>query len=263
VTYQIAANPGAARSGSITIGGLTFAVEQSALTFSFTSTASMPHLAVAGSWTTTITLVNTGSTAAQTRLSFFDDNGNPLTLPLTFPQTSTSSGPLLASTLDRTLNPGAILVIQSTGPDAVPIVGWAQLLANGSVGGVAIFDSNTGTTDHQVGISFENRNANSYIFPFDNTGNFVTAVALANASAQAGNVGITIRDDTGAVVFSSTIALAAQAHTSFVLPSSYGFTAGARGTVEFDAPNGGQISTLGLLFNNATRAFGNIPVLVK
>jgi hypothetical protein len=60
----------------------------------------------------------------------------------------------------------------------------------------------------------------------------VTAIALANTSIQAGSVGITIRDDTGALVFSSTIALAAQAHTAFVLPNSYGFptdsqTAGA------------------------------------
>lgn len=223
----------------------------------------MPHLAVAGTWTTTITLVNTGSTVAQTRLNFFDDNGSPLTLPLTFPQTPATSGPLLAATLDQTLNPGAILVIQSTGSGTVPIVGWAQLLTNGSVGGLAIFGSNTGTTDQQVGINFENRNAASYIFPFDNTGTFVTAVALANTSTQGGNIGITIRDGTGALVFSSTIALAAQAHTSFVLPNSYGFTAGTRGTVEFDAPPGGQISTLGILFNNATRAFGNIPVLTK
>lgn len=263
VTYQVAANTGAARSGSITIGGLTFTIQEAASTFTSTSTAAMPHLAVAGTWTTTITLVNTGSTVAQTRLNFFDDNGSPLTLPLTFPQTPATSGPLLAATLDQTLNPGAILVIQSTGSGTVPIVGWAQLLTNGSVGGLAIFGSNTGTTDQQVGINFENRNAASYIFPFDNTGTFVTAVALANTSTQGGNIGITIRDGTGALVFSSTIALAAQAHTSFVLPNSYGFTAGTRGTVEFDAPPGGQISTLGILFNNATRAFGNIPVLTK
>jgi hypothetical protein len=33
--------------------------------------------------------------------------------------------------------------------------------------------------------------------------------------------------------------------------------------VEFDAPSGGQISTLGILFNSTTRAFGNIPVLTR
>jgi hypothetical protein len=223
----------------------------------------MPHLAVAGSWETTITLVNTSSTVAQARLNFFDNNGNPLTLPLTFPQPSATSGTVLASTVDRTLSPGAILVIKSTGPGADPIVGWVQLLTNGSVVANANFRSNIGTSDQQIGVPFETRNVNAYVLPFDNTGNLVTAVALANIGTQAGNAGITIRDDTGALVLSTTISLGAQAHTSFLLPSSYSFTAGKRGTVEFDAPSGGQISTLGIVFDSVTRAFGNIPVLVK
>jgi hypothetical protein len=263
VIYQVAANAGAARSSSITIADQAFDIEQSALTFSYTSAASLPHLAVAGSWETTITLVNTSLVTVPARLSFFDDNGSPLTLPLTFPQASGNSGPLLASTLDRTLAPGAVLVIKSTGPGTVPIVGWAQLLTSGTVDGIANFRSNNGTNDQQIGASFENRNANAYIFPFDNVDPLVTAVALANIGTQAGNVGINIRDDTGALVLSSAIGLAARSHTSFVLSESYGFTAGMRGTVEFDAPDGGQISTLGILFNSATRAFGNIPVLAK
>ncbi len=267
VIYQIAANVGAARSGSITIADKSFIVEQAALAFSFTSTASMPHLAIAGSWETTLTLVNTSASTAQARLNFFDNNGNPLTLPLTFPQTAATPGstpvPLLASTVDRTLNPGAILVIKSTGPGADPIVGWAQLLTNGNVAASANFRSNIGTSDQQIGVPFETRNVNAYVFPFDNTGTLVTAVALANTSTLAGNAGIIIRDDAGALVFSSTMALGAQAHTSFLLPSSYSFTAGKRGTVEFDAPTGGQISTLGIIFDSVTRAFGNIPVLTK
>jgi hypothetical protein len=128
VTFQVVANTGTDRSGSLTIAGLTFTVEQvSASIAGLTNAGSMAQLASAGYWTTTITLVNTGSTAAQARLNFFDNNGNPLTLPLSFPQSPSAAGPLLAATLDRTLNPGAELVIQSTGPNSQPtLVGWAQ-----------------------------------------------------------------------------------------------------------------------------------------
>jgi hypothetical protein len=79
---------------------------------------SLAHLASGGHWKTTITLTNTGTTWAQVHLQFIDDNGHPLTLPLSFPQTNSGPSlppgggrpvvlpgtPLLASTLDRTLN---------------------------------------------------------------------------------------------------------------------------------------------------------------
>jgi hypothetical protein len=45
---------------------------------------SMAHVASGGGWQTTFTLANTGTASAQAKLSFFDNNGNPLALPLTF-----------------------------------------------------------------------------------------------------------------------------------------------------------------------------------
>ena len=56
--------------------------------------------------------MNTGTVSSQARLNFFDDNGNPLPLPLTFPQASTIAQPPVA-TIDRTLSPGATLIIES------------------------------------------------------------------------------------------------------------------------------------------------------
>jgi hypothetical protein len=82
---------------------------------------SMAQVASAGFWTTTITLVNTGAAAAQVRLNFFGKDGTPLELPLTFPQLPVAAGPLVASTLDRTLNPGTQVVVQTTGPASQPV----------------------------------------------------------------------------------------------------------------------------------------------
>ena len=268
VTYQAAANTGAARSGTVTVAGLSFTVEEGGASIAgFTNAGSMAQLASAGNWTTTITLVNTGTTPVQARLNFFDDNGNPLALPLSFPPPSGGASPLvllLASTLDRTLNPGAELVIQSTGPNSQPtLVGWAQLLTNGTIGGFAVFSQVVGNTIQDAEVPLENRNASGYVVPFDNTNGSATGIALANISPQTVNSAITIRDDTGAVIVSDTITLPAMGHTSFNLTDRYAsMTAQRRGTLEFRTPSAGQISVLGLRFN-ATGAFSTIPALAK
>jgi hypothetical protein len=239
----------------------------SASTDGFTNTGSMAQLASAGSWTTTITLVNTGTMPAQARLNFFDNNGNPLLLPLSFPASSGGPSPfvvLLASTLDRMLDPGAELVIQSTGPNNQPtLVGWAQLLTNGTIGGFAVFSQAIGNANQEAVVPVESRNASGYVVPFDNTNGSATGVALANISQQVVNSTITIRDDTGTVILSDTITLPAMGHASFNMTDRYGsMTANRRGTLEFRTPSAGQISVLDLRFN-ATGAFSTVPALAK
>jgi sugar lactone lactonase YvrE len=268
VTFQAAPNTGADRSGSVAVAGLSFTVEEAAASITgLASAGSMAQLASAGYWTTTITLVNTGSSPAQARLSFFDDNGNPLALPLSFPSPSGGAIPLvllLASTLDRTVNPGAELVIQTTGANSSPtLVGWAQLLSNGAVGGYAVFSQAIGGANQEAEVPLENRNAGGYVVPFDNTNGSATGIALANISAQAANTAITIRDDTGAVILTDTLTLPVMGHTSFDLVSRYASsTAQRRGTLEFRTPTAGQISVLGLKFNG-TGAFSTIPAIAK
>ncbi|MGD0500985.1 MAG: putative Ig domain-containing protein, partial [Bryobacteraceae bacterium] len=62
VTYQIAANTGDWRTGNFTLAGSAFVVEQSSATLgSLTTVGSMPHVATAGGWQTSIMLVNLGT----------------------------------------------------------------------------------------------------------------------------------------------------------------------------------------------------------
>jgi len=82
---------------------------------------SMAHFAAGGGWQTTFTFVNIGSAAADLRLNFFDDNGNPAVLPLVFPPSS--SGPQSVATLDRTLNPNYELLIQTQRPASQSVLG--------------------------------------------------------------------------------------------------------------------------------------------
>lgn len=222
---------------------------------------SMAHLAVTDHWKTTIVLVNSGSAPAQARLNFFDDNGNPLPLPLTFPS-SPSALSILTSTLDRTVGAGASLTIESGGQVGQQTqTGWAQLLSDGNLSGFAIFGMGAGGYDQEAVVPLETRSAGSYVLWFDNTGGLDVGVAVANISLQPATVAVTIRDESGAVIGTDTVSMPAQGHTSFELPKRLAPTAQGRGTVEFRTTASGQIAVLGFRFNSV--AFTTIPVLAK
>ena len=112
----------------------------------------------------------------------------------------------------------------------------------------------------------ETRNASSYLLAFDNTSGVAMGVAVANVSAQLANIGVVIRDDTGKQIGTGTISLAGGGHTSFVLSdptTGFPVTANIRGTIEFDAPLGVQISVLGIRSTPPNHALTTIPALAN
>jgi hypothetical protein len=259
VSYQVAANAGGAATASITIANLSFTVDIAAASIAgYTNGGSMAQLASGGAWTTTFTFVNLGSASAQIRLSFFDNNGKPLILPLTFPQSPGAAGPLLAAMLDQSINPNAELVIQTAGP--VLQVGWAQLLTNGNINGFAMYSSASGNSIQDAEVPLQTANASEFVLPYDNTNGAATGIALANTTAQPLSVSINVLATGGAVIQSGTLSLPAMGHASFYLSTQYPATAQQLGTVELVTPLGGQICVLGLRFN-ATGAFSTIPAL--
>jgi len=262
LNYQLAANTGADRTATITVSGFTFTIEQEAATIpGLASAGSLGQVASEGGWDFSLIGINLGASAATARFTFADNNGSPLMLPLTFPQLTGAAGPELASTLDRTLNPSAQIVMESKGPDnATPLAGSGQLLSNGSVSGFGIF-SNPKVHWNAV-VPLETRNASKYIMAFDNTGALTTGLAVANLAALQQNVQVIIRDDAGNQIGNPVISLGALGHTSFMLNDpNLGFpvTNNRRGTLEFETPLGGQISVLGLRVNGA--ALTTLPVL--
>jgi Protein of unknown function (DUF3443) len=264
VTFQVFTNSGAGATSSFTIAGQTFTIEQEAATIpGLAAAGSLGQVASEGTWDFSLIGINLGASAATARFSFADNGGNPLDLPLTFPQSAAPAVPELAATLDRTLNPNAQMVMDSTGPDnAATLIGSGQLLSNGNVSGFGIF-SNTKQHWNAV-VPLETRNANKYILAFDNTDPLTTGVAIASLAAQATNVPVIIRDDSGAQIGNPTIQLSALGHTSFMLNDpQLGFpvTNNKRGTIEFDTPPGGQISVLGLRANGT--ALTTLPVLAN
>jgi hypothetical protein len=223
---------------------------------------SMAQIASAGGWDTRLTLVNLNSSSSEAQLKFFGNDGTTSLLPFTFPQ-QPARGTTTATLLDQTMNANATLVIDTTGPTTqTTATGSSQLLTSGNIGGFAIFKYTP--SGQEAVVPLETRNAGSYLLAFDNTGQLATGLAIANLAASGASAGVVIRDDTGAQIGTGTITLPAYGHNAFMLTdSTYGFpaTAGKRGTVEFDTPQDGRISVVGLRANGA--ALTTLPVLAN
>jgi hypothetical protein len=102
---------------------------------------------------------------------------------------------------------------------------------------------------------------NSFVLVFDDTNGLATGVALANVANSPANIIVNVRDDTGALLQTGSINLAAQGHTSF-LPAAYASATNVQGIVEFLVPTGGKISVTGLRAK-ADGTVTTIPVLAK
>jgi hypothetical protein len=256
VTYQVAPNPAAERAGALTVAGLPFTVQQTAAqTAPSSGGGSISHVAAGGGWRTTLTLINTGKFSARFRLSFFEDSGNPLSLPLQLPQTSAAIP--ASSSLERELEAGATLVVLCDGSELR--TGWAQLATDGPITAFAIFGQRMPGYDREALVPLGYGNAGSYVLPFDNTSGLVTSMAVANLVAAPASITVTIRDDAGAVAASDSIWLPALGHSAFEVVNRFPKTAGIRGTLELQTPDAGRIDLLGFRFNPGS--FTTIPVL--
>ncbi len=255
--------------GRISVLGLRFTPPNNALT-TIPAIAnvginggSIAHLATGNGWQTTFVLVNVGANAAQVNLNFFDDNGVPLSLPLSFPQ---SGGGNATNTpaVNQVLAAGATLIVESAAPasNPSPTVGSAQLTTNGNVGGYVIFRYNP--DGQEAVVPLESRNANGYVLAFDNTGDISTGIAINSVATQGVSIPVTVRDTTGTPIATDAITLSANGHLSFTLGSDkYPAAAGIRGTIEFDTPANAQIGALGIRIPAVAHTFTTLPALAK
>lgn len=260
LSYQVAADPETDRAATMAVANASFAVEQEAASIpGLVPVGSLAQVASEGGWSFELDAVNLGSSVATARVDFTNGNGSPLLLPVTFPQLAPAAAPELAATLDRTINPNAQIVIDTPGPTGGPtaLLGSGQLLSNGKLSGFGIF--RYPALQWNAVVPLETRNASTYYLPFDNTGVLATGVALANITAAATSVNVTILNDVGTQIGTDTIDLTAQGYEQFLLNAQYTQTTGLRGTIQFQTALGGQISVLGVRANGP--ALTTLPVL--
>jgi virginiamycin B lyase len=233
----------------------------------------MPHIASGGGWQTTFVIPNISPRrlalpddpipTAHVGLRFFDDQGNPLNLPLTFPQTGAS---MTVSSFGQDIPPNSTLWIQTSGDVGTALLtGSAQLTG---ADGFAIFRYNPNGQEAVVPIQGAPGSLiGASVLAFDNTSSTATGVAISNGSSHSVAVPVTIRDDQGNQLGTSTIFLTANGHQSFMLATQYSVTAGIRGTLEFAIPGAGtaNAATMGVLGIRSPPqlTFTTLPALPK
>jgi hypothetical protein len=222
----------------------------------------MAHIAAGGGWSTLFTLINTGTATSSAHLSFLDDNGSALLLPVSLPM-SPGTGIQSSAAFDQSLAPGAFVLVECSAPTAdEPQTGWAQLQSDGSVTGFAVFQYTAGNVRQEAAVPLSALNTGISLLAFDNTNGYSNGVALANNSGDAVDVPVIVHDaDTGNTVEDGTINLPAWGHTSFMLTDRFQTTRDASGTIEFVTP-GSSVSVLGLRVNS-NNAFTSIPSIAK
>jgi hypothetical protein len=235
-------------------GNGTVLLPASHTTGTLSYSGSFAHFASGVGWDTIITLVNEGTTSAQAQLNFFDESGNPSTLPLDFPQGAAS---ISASSVSQSIKPGTVLVIDSQGGTTLS-VGSAQLLSDGKVSGFLIFRYLP--TVQEAAVDLETQSSSTYTMPFDDTGGISTGIALSVASSSAATIQILVQDDKGNTLATDTISLPGHGHTSFVLGTRYTAAGNVRGSIQFQGSAGSEIGVIGIRAL-ASGAYTTIPAI--
>jgi hypothetical protein len=225
-----------------------------------------PHIAVAGSWSTTVTVVNTDIAPIVVKVNFWQDNGQAFSLPFTFPQNGGGS-PVTATYVERSLPVGGSLVIATNGPATATSVetGWVEVLATGNAGAFAIFSQQVSSTLVAQGTAALDTHTQTLVtVPYDNTNGFVTGVALANSSAsQSAVISATVLDENGVVLAPAQMLsspLPANGHTSFAPSVEFPSSANHRGVIQIQSTSGQDITALAFSFS-PYGSFTSVPVL--
>jgi uncharacterized protein (TIGR03118 family) len=216
---------------------------------------SFAQVASGGGWKTTMTLINLSASPVNAQINLYADSGNPLTLPLTFPQFNSTAS---AATQTVTVGPNDSVVIASNSSASTIGVGWADVLATGPLAGYLTFGVTSGGTSSEGTVPLDTRLSSSLLLPYDNTNGYQTGLALANQSATAQSVTVTLLDQNGNQLSSTPISLPAFGHSSFFVSNQFSPSANQLGIIQFQGTAG--VTGVGLRFSPAG-TFTSIPII--
>jgi sugar lactone lactonase YvrE len=219
----------------------------------------LAHIAAGGGWTTTLYLANTSGGQIAVSLAFHADDGSALSLPVNVTLLGATQS-VTAPSVYAIVNNHATLVIDTGSQLAATVTGWVDVQSSGSLSGFAVF----GTTQNGAASSgtspLQTQFFPQFELPYDNRAGFVTAVAVANLTAAATTITATAWDSTGVQIAQQSIPLAANGHTSFLLPAQISATGNIQGIVQFQSSSG-SLGGVGLLVN-PQGSFTTIPIIL-
>jgi len=245
------------------------------LVFGFTSTAwaqqrlpdhrTISHVASGGGWKTVMTLVNLSSAAASVTVTFQDDTGLALTLPLVVTQAGASQSQV-ASEVTRVIAGLATLRIESEAPAAsATLTGWADVISLGSFAGFAIFrQRGSDGRDSEGTAPLESTNVAALMVPYDNSDGFSTGIAIVNTGSARVSLVAIVRDEEGIVLGQYGVPMIARSHTAFVVGDRLPASVGRRGNIEVQFIGNtvatSTLTAIGLRFSPAG-TFTSVPVV--
>lgn len=203
-------------------------------------------------WSTAIILVNTDTEPAPFTIRFYQTSGMPLILPL--------EGTGRTSELTGTIPTGGATILQTTGSDANLSQGWAQVRAQRSIGGSAIFRQRGASVVSEAAVPAAPALGDRFLLPFDEAEGFSTGLALVNAGANPAVIVVDLRDQNGARIRSGSITLSPRGQQAFMLRTVYPEIANLRGIAEFSA-SGMSLSAIGLRFSPSGTFTSFQPIL--
>jgi DNA-binding beta-propeller fold protein YncE len=236
---------------------------------SLSRTGVLAHFAVGSTWTTKVYVTNISSTALAVNLVFHWDDGNPFPLPLTVGVTQQgSSQQINTNSFTGAMNPNTTLVLDVSAPIGNILGGWIDVLSSGapnSLAGFAVFRTAANGIQAEEGTSpLQTTFESKMDLQFDNTGGFVTAVALVNLSPSPASITATVLDVSGVQIGTYSVQLQGNGHSSFVFtdPSGFPVTANKQGIVQFLNTSGGAVAGVGLRASTTTGTFTSVPVIL-
>jgi hypothetical protein len=213
----------------------------------------IPHVVDGGSWLTTFMFVNLENHQVHLNLYFFNDDGTDLILPI--------EGQGNVRGMSLTMGPACTLQFQTMDTSSTTRTGWAYMSQdnyNDSIGGMAVFRQVIpGRPDFEAVVPVVSQFQNHFVMYYDNVG-FTTAYAVANPSSQTVTIPLTVRNQAGVVLQSTSATLCPYCHSADTLVNLLPATAGGRGTVEIQT-SGYGVAALGLRFGAAS--FTSFPTM--
>lgn len=186
---------------------------------------------------------NTGSAAAEVKVNFFGDDGNPMNVN---------------GNASQSLNLAAKGTAQIQATDAGALTqGWALVDLPDGVVASGIFRQRVPGKDQEAAVLLSRSNSTEARFTYDQTGPYNTGMSMVNPTASAAEAVIRIHDEAGAVVQTITRNIPARGKVSLSFRTDAASSNGKRGLAEVEV-NGAAIAVLALRFDDSG-AFTSIP----
>lgn len=214
----------------------------------------LPQFVMGGGWYTALYFTNATASPVNFQVSFFGDNGQPMSVPR----------PGLTPASVHSLNLSARGTAHIEAPNSGSLMqGWALVDLPAGVTGYAVFRQTVaGVPDQEAVVPLTGTSSRSATLVWDNTDGLVTAAAVLNPSNSPTIVQVTARNEVGQILGIAQLPLPAKSKTAFVLSDQSGLAGlvGQRGSADFTVAAPAAVAVLGLRFKGT--AFTSTPPAV-